>query len=129
MISQSMSSPSSPVVTPAVREPYWAVLAHDINWLGLWSSSESAVVKEIARLESRLHNPVVTDHLELIAVRARLDAYRWLRETVTALAEKANAREIDDVAAVANAAVIADNAQRRSRWRRAVDSVLPPVLG
>lgn len=109
-----------PIVTPSVREPHWQVLVHDLNWVGLWSSG--AVAEEVARLEARLHNTAITDHLDMIATRARLDAYRWLRETVTALAAKANQREADVLAE-------ATTVTRRSRWRRAGDAVLPPVLG
>lgn len=109
-----------PTITPAVREPHWQVLVHDLNWLGLWSSG--VVADQVASLEARLHNPSITDHLDIIATRARLDAYRWLRETVIAQAQKANQREIA-------ALTEATTATRRSLWRRAGDAVLPPVIG
>ena len=116
------------VAVAVAREPHWPVLAVDLNWRGLWDSPSSVVAREVARLESRLHNPAVTDHIELIEIKSRLAAYVWLRETVDEQAKRAHDREVAAVAAATEGATAASTS-RRSFWRRGGESVLPPVLG
>lgn len=83
----------------------------------MWTSPDSEVAQEIARLERELHDTKYTDHETLIGVRHRLAAFRWLHDTVETLATKRPGDgEVVELV-------------QPGRIRRLFDTVLPTRLG
>lgn len=67
--------------------PDYSRLAFNDDWVSLWQSPNSAIYREIERLELRLHDTRPTTLEEVTAIKNRLDAFKWLRDTVSALAQ------------------------------------------
>jgi hypothetical protein len=89
------------------RELYQRLAANP-DFLLVWG--EGPIRERIEALEKKLRDPQVTEPVEVAAIKAELNAYAWLRQTVERPPEPVPAQE------------------PKRRWRRVIGTFSSPLL-